>query len=228
MYGCRTDGRMGVGAHAHDVDSGRSGAVRRRPSHHGLLLLGSVRDTARGQEKHHWLWTTIPARLQPYHFDGFRVFVYSIRRHRYETAYIERNVRGYHPVEVHPVAGSEMAQFSLTFAGKDGVLSKRTYEFQGFRYGSSRRPRGRYRWRRPRRWESPRPRSRSRRRLRLRWLSPAVEVERVVRPLGREHGRPKFPPRPRPPRGAKGFQTSPRRAMRGTRFAPSPLRVIHV
>ena len=103
--------------------------------HHitAYFSLGSVRDTARGQEKHHWLWTTIPARLQPYHFDGFRVFVYSIRRHRYETAYIERNVRGYHPVEVHPVAGSEMAQFSLTFAGKDGVLSKRTYEFQGFR-----------------------------------------------------------------------------------------------
>src|SRR5688572_187170 len=103
--------------------------------HHitAYFSLGSVQDVARGQVKHHWLWTTIPSRLQPYQFDSFRVFIYSIRRHAYETAYIERNVRGYHPVEVHPVAGNEMAQFSLTFAGKDGVLARRTYEFRGFR-----------------------------------------------------------------------------------------------
>ena len=51
--------------------------------------------------KHNWLWTTIAKGLQPYEFDSARVFVWSQRRHRYETAYIERKLKGYYPVEVH-------------------------------------------------------------------------------------------------------------------------------
>jgi hypothetical protein len=101
--------------------------------HHitSYFALGSVED--RRQTKHHWLWTTISSRLLPYHFDSLRVFVWSTRRHRYETAHIERNLRGYYPVEVHPVAGHSMARFSLNFAGRDGALARRTYEFQGYR-----------------------------------------------------------------------------------------------
>jgi SH3-like domain-containing protein len=103
--------------------------------HHitSYMALGSVLDASREQTKNHWVWTTIVDRLKPYHFDSFRVFVYSTRRHRYETAYIERNVRGYLPVELSPVPGSEMARFSLVCAGKDGVVARRTYEFQGYR-----------------------------------------------------------------------------------------------
>jgi hypothetical protein len=71
--------------------------------------------------------------LLPYHFDSFRVFVWNPRRHRYETAHIERNLRGYYPVEVHASAGPDTARFSLNFAGRDGVLAKRTYGFQDFR-----------------------------------------------------------------------------------------------
>jgi SH3-like domain-containing protein len=103
--------------------------------HHitAYFSLGSVQDAARGQTKHHWLWTTIADNRQPHHFDSFRVFVYSLRRHRYETAYIERNLRGYHPVEIEPAGEGEMARFSLAFAGRDGVLARRSYEFQGYR-----------------------------------------------------------------------------------------------
>ncbi|MBM3810023.1 MAG: SH3 domain-containing protein [Acidimicrobiia bacterium] len=93
--------------------------------------LGSVED--QGQTRQHWLWTTIQSRINPYHFDSFRVFVWSTRRHRYETAYIERNLKGYYPIEVHPMLeGATMPRFSLIFSARDGVLYRRTYEFQGY------------------------------------------------------------------------------------------------
>jgi len=57
------------------------------------FALADVKDG--DQTKHFWLWTTINRGALPYEFDSFRVFVWSMRRHRYETAYIERNVRGY-------------------------------------------------------------------------------------------------------------------------------------
>ena len=50
--------------------------------------------------KNNWLWTTITKGGEPYEFDSFRVFVWSLRHHRYETAYIERNVVGHYPVQV--------------------------------------------------------------------------------------------------------------------------------
>lgn len=101
------------------------------------FALGTVDDE--GQTKHHWLWTTLSQNLRPYEFDGFRIFVWSRRRHRYETAYIERNVVGYYPSEVEPVgtAGSNSSRpprFSLIIRDKDdGELYKRTYEFSGYR-----------------------------------------------------------------------------------------------
>ena len=58
--------------------------------------LGETQD---GEEKKNiWLWTTTTDSREPYDFDSFRVFVWSLRRHRYETAYIERNLKGYSPV----------------------------------------------------------------------------------------------------------------------------------
>ena len=94
--------------------------------------LGEVQD--KDLSKNHWLWTTLSSGLKPYQFDGFRVFVWSTRRHRYETAYIERNLKGYFPVEVHPpTAASPMPSFSLVIENKDGSLTRRTYAFQGYR-----------------------------------------------------------------------------------------------
>jgi hypothetical protein len=84
--------------------------------------LGEVKD---GETiKRHWLWTTLDQRHQAHDFDSFRVFIWSLRRHRYETAYIERNRTGHFPVMV------KGPQFSLCLE-KDGGRFRRTYELQG-------------------------------------------------------------------------------------------------
>jgi SH3-like domain-containing protein len=89
--------------------------------------LGEVRDGELAKTT--WLWTTLAKTQQPYLFDSFRVFVWSTRRHRYETAYIERNVEGYFPVSAQPGAPG----FALVLRGKDGALTRRTYAFVGQR-----------------------------------------------------------------------------------------------
>jgi hypothetical protein len=94
------------------------------------LPLGEVRDG--DQVKQNWLWATIQGGQQPFEFDSVRVFVWSKRRHRYETAYIERNLKGRYPVEVQQHADAAPT-FSIVAEEKDGSLSRRTYGFQGFR-----------------------------------------------------------------------------------------------
>jgi len=115
------------------------------------LALGDVRD---GDEvKHNWLWTTADSSLKTAEFDSFRVFVWSKSRHRYETAFIERNVTGFYPVELADVTAGELANkknggrnrerernqntdqekgFSVLVQDKDGSLFKRTYGFSGY------------------------------------------------------------------------------------------------
>jgi SH3-like domain-containing protein len=99
--------------------------------------LGEVHDG--GDVKHNWLWTTIVKGGERYEFDSFRVFVWSLRHHRYETAYIERDITGYFPVEIRTVTldsrkGSyESPGFSVIIDNKDGQPEKRTYAFQGYR-----------------------------------------------------------------------------------------------
>ncbi len=95
--------------------------------------LGEIRDKEKNEAKPNWLWTTASAGQLPYEFDSFRVFVWSTRRHRYETAYIERNVKGYYPVETQTVPGQDEKAFSLVLQDKDGRLYKRTYAFSGYR-----------------------------------------------------------------------------------------------
>ena len=98
--------------------------------------LGEVQDG--DQKKQNWLWTTISDGNHPYDYDSFRVFIWSLRRHRYETAYIERNLRGYAPVLLQqvqlgaPKAGAEAGQypgFSVCVAKKDGQRYRREYAF---------------------------------------------------------------------------------------------------
>jgi hypothetical protein len=96
------------------------------------LPLGDVKDKEKSVTQHNWLWTTVSGQ-SPYEFDSFRVFVWSTRRHHYETAYIERNVKGYYPVETHDVPGQDEKSFSLVLQDKDGNLYKRTYAFSGYR-----------------------------------------------------------------------------------------------
>jgi len=95
--------------------------------------LGEVRDKDNNQVKKNWLWTTASSGLESYEFDSFRVFVWSLKHHRYETAYIERNVQGYYPVETKTLPGQDEKAFSVILLDKDGKLYKRTYAFSGFR-----------------------------------------------------------------------------------------------
>jgi len=55
------------------------------------------------QKKSVWLWTTIESGPQPYDFQSFRVFIWNLHRHRYETAFIARNIRGFSPILLHDV-----------------------------------------------------------------------------------------------------------------------------
>ena len=88
-----------------------------------------------GQIKHNWLWTTISEGRVPYEFDSFRYFIWNVRHHRYETAYVERNLKGYYPVQVHPVQASA-ANKTTTYPGfsliveEDGVRYRKTYAYQ--------------------------------------------------------------------------------------------------
>ncbi len=94
------------------------------------LPLGDIKDKT--VVKHNWIWTTV-SQGESCEFDSFRVFVWSTKHHRYETAYIERNVKGHFPVETHDVPGQDEKSFSLVLEDKDGKLTRRTYAFSGFR-----------------------------------------------------------------------------------------------
>jgi hypothetical protein len=87
--------------------------------------LGKVLDD--GVEKKHWLWTTTSANGEPYEFDSFRVFIWALRRHRYETVYIMRHVKGYYPVEA--TAGASPS-FSVIMENDDGKRYRYKFLFE--------------------------------------------------------------------------------------------------
>jgi len=92
------------------------------------FLLGTVNDE--GVTKHHWLWTTVRSDGAPYDYDSFRVFTYVVRRHRYETAYIERNIEGFYPTDAKP---GTVPRFSLILRNlEDGKLYKKTWIMEGY------------------------------------------------------------------------------------------------
>ena len=84
-----------------------------------------------------WLWTTTGDSKQPWDFDSFRVFSWSLRHHRYETAYIERNLEGYSPVLLKDVemssrtGVSKYSGFSVCMVKKDGQRARREYALLG-------------------------------------------------------------------------------------------------
>ncbi len=101
--------------------------------------LGDVEDG--DAKKPNWLWATIGDSHQPYDFDSFRVFIWSLRRHRYETAYIERNLAGYAPVLLKQVEVSANARgktatqdfpgFSVCTQKADGQFHRREFALLG-------------------------------------------------------------------------------------------------
>ena len=84
-----------------------------------------------GAGKNDWLWTTITKGLETYEFDSFRVFVWSRKHNRYETAYIERKLVGHFPVEVDN--SGAVPRFSLILEADGGQLLRKTYTFEGYR-----------------------------------------------------------------------------------------------
>jgi len=73
--------------------------------------------------KNIWLWTTLNTVNRPYDFDGFRVFIWNLRRHRYETALIQRHLQGYFPTTVDASAGT----FAVCVSKDDGGRFRREY-----------------------------------------------------------------------------------------------------
>ncbi len=94
--------------------------------------LGVVNDEEKGA-KHNWLWTTASHQFN-YDYDGWRVFLWNRRRHRYETSFRQREVEGYYPVRVDPVDPTVFGRtFHLITKDEDGKFRVRTYVFDGSR-----------------------------------------------------------------------------------------------
>jgi hypothetical protein len=104
--------------------------------------LGYVQDEE--AKKPIWLWATSSGALEGYEFDSFRVFIWSLRKHRYETAYIERNLTGHLPILVRDVdyaagtkgkgqlaASAKYPGFSICTQKADGQLHRREFALLG-------------------------------------------------------------------------------------------------
>ncbi len=98
--------------------------------------LGEIEDG--DQKKKTWLWATTADSKQPWDFDSFRVFVWSLRHHRYETAYIERKLKGYAPIlrkQVDYTLGkgqpAKYEGFSVCMEKNDGQRVRREYAVLG-------------------------------------------------------------------------------------------------
>ena len=86
---------------------------------HRITTYFSIGKTAdAGEKKDIWLWTTSENLGEDHDFDSFRVFTWSLRHHRYETAYIQRRERGFFPV----IATS--GEFSLCLEKPSGLVRK--------------------------------------------------------------------------------------------------------
>jgi hypothetical protein len=103
------------------------------------FILGQIHDKS-GAPKPVYLWTTVSSRYADYDFDLMRLFFWNTRRERYETGYIERNLRGYLPVVMQKVnaprgsgSGDKVEGLSFEVLKEDGSRRRRFYAYLGDR-----------------------------------------------------------------------------------------------
>lgn len=85
--------------------------------------LGKVTDG--DEQKDIWLWTTAVSLGEDHDFDGMRIFGWNSKRHRYETTFIQRRLRGFLPVLV------QGATFSVCLEQEDGARVRKRFSLDG-------------------------------------------------------------------------------------------------
>jgi SH3-like domain-containing protein len=94
------------------------------------FALNSVRDGDK-QVPQYLMLLTEPKDGLPFDYNQIRVFTWNVHRHRYETAYRERNLRGALPVSVsHETFEKEgdLPTFTLRVQSPDGSITERKYK----------------------------------------------------------------------------------------------------
>lgn len=105
-----------------------------------FFSLGKVHDG--DLSKDIWVWTTISdSSPRTVDFDSFRVFIWSTRHHRYETAHVEHDLEGHSPVlahDVHYIPGVRNSGDAGTYPGfsvcakwSEGALQRHDYALLG-------------------------------------------------------------------------------------------------
>jgi hypothetical protein len=87
----------------------------------------------RGETKPAYLWAALSQVNVPFHFESLRIFVWNARRHRYETSFIERNMKGYLPLLLQGGPDGSAAGFRVVTTEKDGAVVEREYAITGMR-----------------------------------------------------------------------------------------------
>ena len=101
------------------------------------FLLNTVQENIGGEEKHepqYLVLLNLPKDGLPWDYNQVRVFTRNRNKHRYETAYRERDIEGYLPVRTgHAVFEKEgdLPTFTIRKMNADGQIVESTYKMNG-------------------------------------------------------------------------------------------------